>query len=196
MTREERRPADQRPTAGASAISRSGSNARESYKVLERLGFYLLLLLIAQATILLIYRLYDIAQGLSHSAEPGPDSSGMDRRPLLLGTTLTDPVTYVALAATFAPPELSTSYTTDSPLNATIPIAQIEARRDHPSGLELTGLPDARRSPARSLAPRRQDSGVIHGRHHLGPITRATIEWYLQRGEASRFHAHFRPENN
>ena len=59
--------------------------------------------------------------GLSHSAEPGLDSSGVERRPLLLGTTLTDPVIYVALAATFAPPELSTSYTTDSPLNATIP---------------------------------------------------------------------------
>jgi hypothetical protein len=164
--------------------------------MVERLGFYLLLLLIAQATILLIYRLHDVAQGLSHSAEPGLDSSGVERRPLLLGTTLTDPVIYVALAATFAPPELSTSYTTDSPLNATIPIAQIEARPDHPSGPELTSIPDARRSHARSLAPRRQDGGVIHRRHHLGPTTRATIEWYLQRGEASRFHAYFRPENN
>ena len=164
--------------------------------MVERLGFDLLLLLIAQATILLIYRLHDVVLGLSHSAEPGLDSSGVERRPLLLGTTLTDPVVYVALAATFAPPELSTSYTTDSPLNATIPIAQIEARPDHPSGPELTSLPDARRSHARSLAPRRQDGGVIHCRHPLGPMTRETIEWYLQRGEASRFHAYFRPENN
>jgi hypothetical protein len=74
--------------------------------------------------------------------------------------------------------------------------AQIGARRNHPSGLEFTGLPDARRSHARSLAPRRQDGGVIHSRHHLGPMTRATIEWYLQRGESSRFHAYFRPEDN
>jgi hypothetical protein len=124
----------ERPTAGASAISRLGSNAREGYIVAEHLGFSLLLLAIAQATILLFFRLYDIAQ--------------------------------------------------------------IEARRDHPSGPEFTGLPDARRSPARSLAPSRQDSGVIHGRHHLGPITRATIEWYLQSGEARRFQAYFRPEDN
>ena len=100
----------------------------------ESLEFYLLLMLIAQATILLIVRLCDIAQ--------------------------------------------------------------IEARRNHPSGLEFTGLPDARRYASRSLAPRLQDSGVIHSRHHLGPMTRTTVQWYLQGGAASRFHAYFRPEDN
>jgi hypothetical protein len=100
----------------------------------ESLGFCLVLMAIAQATVLLIFRLYDIAQ--------------------------------------------------------------TEARRDHPSGLEFTGLPDARRSHARSLAPRRQDSGVIHSRHHLGPMTRTTVQWYLQRGAASRFHAYFHAEDN
>ena len=124
----------ERPSAGASAISRLGSNAREGYIVAEHLGFCLVLMAIAQATILLIFRLYDIAQ--------------------------------------------------------------IEARRKHPSGLELTGLPDARRSHARSLAPRRQDGVVVHSRHHLGPMTRATFEWYLQSGESSRFPAYFRPEDN
>ena len=124
----------ERPSAGASAISRLGSNAREGYIVAEHLGFSLLLLLIAQATILLFFRLYDIAQ--------------------------------------------------------------IEARRNHPSGPEFTGPPDARRSHTRSLAPRLQDSGVIHSRHHLGPMTRTTVQWYLQRGAASRFHAYFNPEDN
>jgi hypothetical protein len=123
----------ERPTAGASAISHLGADAR-GYKMAESVGFYLVLMAIAQATILLICRLYDIAQ--------------------------------------------------------------IEARRNHPSGLEFTGLPDARRYHARPLAPRRQDGGVIHSRHPLGPMTRTTVQWYLQRGEAIRFHAYFHPEDN
>src|SRR5262245_51210305 len=102
--------------------------------MVESLGFYLVLMLIAQATILLFFRLYDIAE--------------------------------------------------------------IEARRNHPSGPEFTRLPDARRSHTRSLAPRRQDSDVIHSRYHLDPMTRTTVQWHLQRGAASRFHAYFRPEDN
>ena len=102
--------------------------------MLERLVFYLLLMVIAPATMLLIFRLYDIAQ--------------------------------------------------------------IEARRNHPSGLEFTGPPDAGGYHARPLALRRQDGGVIHSRHPLGPMTRTTVQWYLQRGAASRFHAYFHPEDN
>src|SRR5262245_10248172 len=59
--------------------------------------------------------------GLSHSAEAGVDSSGVDGRALRAGTTLTDPMIYVALVATVAPPELSTSYTMAGRRNATIP---------------------------------------------------------------------------
>jgi hypothetical protein len=100
----------------------------------KSVGLFLVLLAIVQATILLIYRLYDLAR--------------------------------------------------------------IEARRNHPSGLEFTGLPDARRYRARPLAPRSQDGGVIHSRHPLGPMTRTTVQWYLQSGAASRFHAYFHPEDN
>ena len=100
----------------------------------ESIGFFLVLLAIAQATILLIYRLYDIAR--------------------------------------------------------------IEARRNHPSNLEFTDLPDARRYRSRPLAPRRQNGGVIRSRYPLGPMTRTTVPWYLQRGAASRFRAYFHPEDN
>jgi len=100
----------------------------------ESVGFYLVLIAIAQATILLIYRLYDMAQH--------------------------------------------------------------EGGRNHPSDLELTELPDARRYHARPLAQRRQDGGTFHGRHPLGPMTLSTLQWYLQWGELSRFRANFHPEDN
>ena len=66
----------------------------------------------------------------------------------------------------------------------------------HPSASDCTGPPDSKKFQARSLAPTCQDGDVIHGRPRLDPLSRATIEWYLDRGASSRFQAYFRPEDN
>ena len=58
---------------------------------------------------------------MSHSAESDVDSSDVDGGALRGGTRQNDPVSYVALAAAVALPELSTSYTMASRQNATIP---------------------------------------------------------------------------
>jgi hypothetical protein len=67
---------------------------------------------------------------------------------------------------------------------------------NHPSASKCTGLPDARRPHACSLVPMGQDGDFIHVRPQLGPMTRATIEWYLERGGSGRLQADFRPEDN
>jgi len=148
----------------------------------EHLGFSLLLMAIAQATILLIFWLRDTAQIGARRNHPSVVAHGN-------GTTAVSHYTATRSVAAGCLPELA------KPLGVEAPI-QLPWHTTHPSGLEFAGLPDAKRSHARSLAPRRQDGGVIHSRHHLGPMTRATFEWYLQSGESSRFPAYFRPEDN
>jgi hypothetical protein len=64
-----------------------------------------------------------VREGLSHSAEPGVDSSDVNGSTLYIGINLNNPISYVASITTGAPPELSTSYTMASPRNATIPCA-------------------------------------------------------------------------
>jgi hypothetical protein len=172
----------ERPTAGASAISRLGWIAREGYIMAEHLGFSLLLMAIAQATILLIFWLHDCAQIAARRNHPSVVAQGN-------GSTAVSHYTATRSVAT----SCLTVVVTPLGVEASI---QWPGHTTHPSGLEFTGLPDARRSHAHSLAPRRQDDGIIHSRHHIGPTTGATIEWYLQRGELSRFRAYSRPEDN
>jgi hypothetical protein len=80
-----------RPTGGATAINHLAADAR-SYKMAESVAFTLVFIAIAQATILMIFRVYDISQSEAGGNDPSaleftgsPDAEKFHARPLAPG---------------------------------------------------------------------------------------------------------------